>query len=170
MPPETAAYHVIDGHVFLRKFAGTCLAAAARGGRSLALIALRVDGFETLREASGEQAAQAAVGKVYELLKANTRSSDLGGRLDGGDLLVVAPGTGPTTAWLMAERIRAAVERAQFESDANLTVSIGVAEYAPGDGLGMLVCRAREAVAAAARAGGNQVRVQSAMAVETAVN
>ena len=162
MPPDTAVHHRIDGHAFLRKFAGSCLAAAARDGRPLAVAVLRIDGLATLRESTGAQAAQSAVDDVHELLKVNTRSSDLGGRLDDGDLLVVAPDTGSAAAWLMAERIREAVERAEFQLDSNLTVSVGVAEYAPGDGLGMLVGRAREALAEAVRAGGNQVWLQPA--------
>ena len=160
MPLQTAVYHVLDRHPLLKKFAGSCLASAARGGRPLTIIALRIDGYDELCAACGESNACATIRQVHELLKAKTRSRDLGGRLDGGELLIVAPDTGSTGAWVMAERIRGAVEQADFAAAPDLTVSIGVAEYETGDGLGMLVGRAREAVAEAGRAGGNQIRMQ----------
>ncbi|MBU1663856.1 MAG: diguanylate cyclase [Gammaproteobacteria bacterium] len=57
----------------------------------------------------------------------------------------------------MAEKLRLAIEEAEFESGIHLSTSIGVSEYRPGEAAATLIERADYALYAAKEAGRNRV-------------
>ena len=101
--------------------------------------------------------------EVGNLLQRLLRRTDVASRYGGEEFLLLHPQSDGKGALQMAERIRAAVEAAKFDTSGaplKVTMSLGVAEYdrhmsSPKD----LVAAADRALYEAKRAGGNQIRV-----------
>ena len=71
--------------------------------------------------------------------------------------MVLLPETSIRGALRCAERVRQAVVRRPFEGLHHVTVSIGIAEYRPGETVSSLIGRADEALYGAKHAGRNRV-------------
>ena len=131
----------------------------------LMLIAVDVDHLRHVNDAWSRATGDAVLQALAGVLRAQSRPQDALARADA-DLFVVALG-GPvstTRALLVAERLRAAVERHGWEAlgaGLRVTASLGVAARAPGESLDDVLARARAALAECKRAGRNQVRSQA---------
>ncbi len=79
------------------------------------------------------------------------------GRVGGEEFIVLLPGTSLGGALKCAERVRKAVVRRPFDGLHQVTVSIGIAEYRPGETVSSLVGRADEALYGAKNSGRNRV-------------
>ncbi len=113
--------------------------------------------------------------KLAQVLRRALRDADLGGRFGGEEFLVIAPETDANGATLLAERIRAAVEKAFSDGEEGLpavTVSLGVGcttgsasqlessiGASPGELVSDLVETADQAMYRAKRAGRNRVEI-----------
>jgi diguanylate cyclase (GGDEF)-like protein len=132
-------------------------ARAARFGMSLSLLVLDMDGLKELNDREGHRQGDAALRALALALKRGSRISDIGARWGGDEFVVLAPGTGRTDAFELAERIRSSVASTD---PPGLTVSIGLATVEPGDlqaRPGTLVSEADTALYAAKRLGRNRV-------------
>jgi GGDEF domain-containing protein len=79
------------------------------------------------------------------------------GRVGGEEFIVLLPDTSLRGALRCAERVRKAVVRRPFDGLHQVTVSIGIAEYRPGETVSSLIGRADQALYAAKHAGRNRV-------------
>jgi len=132
---------------------------ARRYGTPFSIILLDVDHFKQVNDAHGHLAGDEVLVGVARILEANTRSVDVVGRWGGEEFLVIAPSTDVDQAVLAAEKLRLALEGAEFPLIGRRTGSFGVAGYGAGDTAGALVSRADAALYAAKKAGRNRVEV-----------
>jgi diguanylate cyclase (GGDEF)-like protein len=102
------------------------LARAARFDRPLSLAMVDVDHLRQINNVHGHLAGDRALGVVAETLRAATRDYDVAARFGGDEFTVLLPETGTDGALVVAERVRAGVERAAAGLGFLLTVSIGV--------------------------------------------
>lgn len=105
-------------------------------------------------------ADDAAARAVADVLRAMLRSSDALGHLDGGDFLVIMPGSLAYDARAAAERMRMAVSRAKIPLQVGagtLTLGVGCASIRDGDTAGALLERARDALGQAKSLGHDRV-------------
>ena len=79
------------------------------------------------------------------------------GRVGGEEFIVLLPETSMRGALRCAERVRKAVVRRPFDGLHQVTVSIGIAEYRPGETVSSLIGRADQALYGAKHAGRNRV-------------
>ena len=89
------------------------------------------------------------------------RANDVLGRYGGEEFVIVFPETNLDEAGAVAERLRAAVAANPIkigDQTLDVTVSIGLAAYAPGNDLDRLVERADAALYSAKQDGRNLVR------------
>jgi two-component system cell cycle response regulator len=101
----------------------------------LSVIMLDIDYFKEVNDAFGHEAGDSVLQKFAELLAQQLRSYDGLGRWGGEEFLMLLPGTGVVEAQAVAERIRAAVEKASAtlqpapypDSQNPLSASLGVA-------------------------------------------
>ena len=128
-------------------------AAAAR--QPLAVLMLDLDHFKAVNDRWGHPAGDAVLAEVARRLGTGLRVADLLARFGGEEFLIALPGAAPAQARAVAERLCAAVAAAPVRlpdgGALGVTVSIGVAQMAPGaapDGPAL----ARRLVAAADRA------------------
>jgi len=93
----------------------------ARAHRPLALLVIDVDHFKRINDTQGHAAGDAVLRRLAEVVSADLRSGDLAVRMGGEEFLVLCDTT-PLNAAIVAERLRATIEREL----APVTVSIGV--------------------------------------------
>ncbi len=105
----------------------------ARTGRykiPLSLLLLDIDHFKQINDRYGHPVGDKVLSNMGEILKGETRKSDLPARYGGEEIAVLLPNTGEEEAVLLAERLRASIGYAGFneteDGGLHCTVSIGV--------------------------------------------
>lgn len=137
------------------------LAARARHGLPLALIAFDLDHFKQVNDRHGHAAGDAALRHVARMLGPLCRDGDLLARTGGEEFCVLMPYTALEGACLMAQRLRSTLEAhplAWHGTPLTLTGSFGAASVERNDDDGRdLNERADQAMYAAKQAGRNGV-------------
>lgn len=108
---------------------------AARTGRKVSLVMIDIDHFKKFNDTYGHQAGDFVLANVAQVIKANTRQSDVVARYGGEEMAVVLPDTEQNVAHEVAERIRRSIETSVMifeQKDLHVTASMGVATYGPG--------------------------------------
>ncbi len=144
----------------LDELATHAIAAAHRHKRSLALLLLDADHFKRINDVYGHEVGDQALQTIAATLQFALRGEDLLGRLGGEEFVAVLPDADEAAACAGAERLRLAIENAEFSVHHRavpMRVSIGVAVIDAGDDFASLLRRADQAMYAAKRAGRNRV-------------
>lgn len=95
-----------------------------------ALICVDLDHFKQLNDGFGHAAGDAALKHVARILRESLRDDDVASRIGGEEFALWLPGAALPKAEEVAERVRAAVERAILQwggADIRLTCSLGLA-------------------------------------------
>ncbi len=135
---------------------------AERYNRPLSVLMVDVDGFKSFNDAYGHPSGDELLRTVAHLLRSGVRTVDRIGRYGGEEFIIVMPETHKDDAFLLAERLRSAMEQRAFMlvagEEIHRTVSVGVASY-PEDGLNPqeVISRADEALYRAKNSGRNRV-------------
>ena len=98
--------------------------------KDLAVMMVDIDHFKPVNDTHGHKAGDEALKIFAERLTENTRSFDLVARLGGEEFVVILPDVSERRTFMVAERLRRAVESDTFEVGAqegpiNITTSIG---------------------------------------------
>jgi diguanylate cyclase (GGDEF)-like protein len=137
-------------------------ARATRTGRPLTAVMIDIDHFKRINDTHGHAAGDAVLQEVGRRMQAELREYDLLCRYGGEEFLVVTPETEIGQACVLAERLRASVQRSQFpvrEGVAlSVTISLGVAEFTSEETVDQVISRADSALYAAKDEGRNRVR------------
>ena len=134
---------------------------AERHARPLAVAILDADLFKRINDTHGHQTGDEVLRAISARCRSSLRANDVLGRYGGEEFVVVFPETRLDEAGAVAERLRAAVAEHPIEvgGDAlGVTVSIGLAAHAPGQGMDKLLQRADAALYTAKQDGRNLVR------------
>lgn len=103
---------------------------AARYQPTLSLLMLDVDHFKQYNDAFGHPAGDDVLRRIGRLMQAAARETDMVARYGGEEFAVILPHTDGAGALAAAERLRAAIEHADWPHRP-ITVSIGVATLRP---------------------------------------
>lgn len=137
---------------------------SARDQLETCLLMIDVDHFKSFNDEYGHLAGDKVLVAVGDSIRKPLRPNDLVARFGGEEFSVLLPETSLQNAIAIAERLRARVAQAYpGEVDGTVlpkvTVSIGIAEYNPGDTLETMIASADVAMYHAKKAGRNCVRV-----------
>lgn len=140
------------------------LSGAARYGFSFLVVMADLDHFKTVNDTHGRDAGDMVLKKFAEILKANSRRSDICGRIGGEEFLFVLTHTTQENATVVIERIRAELEATKFAFDGGsltVTASFGLAgfEGTQTPDFNRLVSQADAALYAAKRTGRNRIEL-----------
>src|SRR3954447_11724607 len=102
---------------------------AKRTHRPLCLLVCDLDHFKLVNDRFGHPTGDAALVRMGQLLSASRREIDPVARTGGEEFALILPETDAQEGYVVAERLRLAVEEAFAEEAVPLTISIGVASY-----------------------------------------
>jgi len=141
--------------------ANRLFAQAQRYERPASFLMVDSDNLKQVNDQHGHEAGNRLLKHVVKAVQAQLRFTDVAARYGGDEFVVMLPDTPVRGALEVAERIRHAIEEAQFATENGrvpCTVSIGVASY-PEDGRTMdaLLGRADRALYLAKEGGRNRV-------------
>lgn len=137
-------------------------ALAEREGLPFVLAFVDIDHFKQINDLHGHKVGDQVLAELSAVLKMSIREVDLAARYGGEEFVLLLSGLALADAGQVLERIRLQVmERAFSQAQIPLTVSIGVAQYHPGDDADELLNRADRLLYDAKRGGRNQVKTES---------
>lgn len=148
----------------IEEWATRQLSGAARYGFSFYVVLADLDHFKSVNDTCGHDAGDLVLKKFSEILKTNSRRSDICGRLGGEEFLMILTHATNEGAQALVERVRGQLEATKFNFDARtltLTASFGVAvfEGTQAPDFSKLVARADAALYSAKRGGRNRVEM-----------
>lgn len=103
-------------------------------GNPMSVIMMDIDHFKNVNDTYGHQCGDEVLKKVAAILKEKTRSINIVGRYGGEEFIIIGPISSHKSAFYAAERLREAVEKADFycedkKSHFKLTISAGVSVW-----------------------------------------
>jgi len=108
------------------------IARAARNGRKVSLILTDIDHFKSINDTYGHATGDAVLRGVAKILLRCARSTDVVARYGGEEFAIVLPETDMAGGKIIAERIREAVMKHEFQTELGplkCTLSLGIATY-----------------------------------------
>lgn len=105
-----------------------------RYGHNCTLIMFDIDHFKRVNDTYGHPAGDEVIRQTAAVLKDNLRDIDIAGRYGGEEFAVILPDTDAQAAFVVAERLRLAVEANTIHYEEHVisyTISLGIAELGP---------------------------------------
>lgn len=136
----------------LDKFLRRNQLAAMESGEPLAILLIDIDHFKMFNDQFGHQTGDQVLKLIAQVLRESIQDGDLAARLGGEELIVVMPRADLELGTKVAELIRRTiaerpiVRRATAELLAKVTVSIGIAQFEPGEPVSALLERCDQAL------------------------
>lgn len=143
-------------HRFVRQRLEEEISKARRYKRKLSVIMLDIDYFKKLNDTQGHQYGDYVLKRIAEILQESVRNTDAIGRYGGEEFIIVCSETGLAEAYMLANRLRAEIERSQFKRQIQVTISGGVAELHE-ENIQQLVEKADRCLYSAKRLGRNRI-------------
>jgi diguanylate cyclase (GGDEF)-like protein len=135
-----------------------------RADQPLSLIVGDLDRFKRVNDDQGHAAGDAVLQRVAAAIRGAKRGFDRAARVGGEEFALLAPDCDEHGAYMLAERIRAAVHEAfADQDDTSLTISFGISTHPlHGQSADSLLRTADQALYAAKRLGRNRSVISSA--------
>ncbi|MCK1736418.1 GGDEF domain-containing protein [Bradyrhizobium sp. 138] len=158
----------------LEEFFRKAQIAAMEQGEPLSLLMLDIDHFKKFNDSFGHGVGDQVLRLMAQVLRDKVREVDLPARYGGEELIAVLPGADLSAAAVIAERVRRSIAECQItrrstgETLPSITVSIGAAQFQPGEAMGDLVERCDRALYLAKRNGRNRVVAETELDREIA--
>jgi len=140
-----------------------CLLESAASECGPSLLITDIDHFKRVNDTYGHLFGDKVIRAVAQILKDNVKGKDTAARYGGEEFVVLLPDTPIEGARQVAEKIRRTIEGCRIkrtsdnEAVANITVSLGVASFKPGESANDFVARADAALYASKNEGRNRV-------------
>jgi diguanylate cyclase len=138
-----------------------------RFGNIFSVLLFDLDHFKNINDRYGHLIGDQILSDFAQRVKYELRGMDTVnntdhkrsfGRYGGEEFIAVLPGTNLKGGEQCAERIRKVIGEQEFRGRYSITVSVGVAEYLPGETIPQLLTRTDQALYRAKRDGRNLVR------------
>ncbi|MBR4346132.1 MAG: GGDEF domain-containing protein [Oscillospiraceae bacterium] len=117
--------------LFNRRSMDSFIEEADASGESFSYIMCDIDHFKNVNDTYGHDAGDVILKGIANIIRENTRETDIVCRWGGEEILILANGSNLEAAYRLADRIRRKVERAQFvvgKDTIGITITMGVAE------------------------------------------
>jgi diguanylate cyclase len=131
------------------------IASSHRTGEPLSVIQFRVCEFERIEDAYGSAVASLLLDSLATFIASTLRDTDLLGKMEAGEFVVMLPGSSASAAKIVGQRVRTSISLCPIPIGAQqvrLALDLGVAGVDPDDDANTALARARlelEAQAAA---------------------
>jgi two-component system cell cycle response regulator len=136
---------------------------ANRYKEDFSLVMLDIDHFKRVNDRYGHLTGDEVLEKIAALIRRNIRDTDIAGRYGGEEFIIILPHTNLSSAWVIAERIRSIIEKAEMKDPAGnvfaVTVSQGLSGWERSEDADSLISCADEALYKAKAKGRNRVQI-----------
>jgi diguanylate cyclase (GGDEF)-like protein len=136
---------------------------ANRYREDFSLIMLDIDHLKKVNDRYGHLTGDEVLEKIATLVRGNVRDTDIVGRYGGEEFIIILPKTNLSSSWVVAERLRGIIEKAEMKDPAGsvftITVSQGLAAWERDDDPTSLISRVDEALYKAKEKGQNRVQI-----------
>ena len=111
------------------------ISSAKRQKTPLCAMMIDIDFFKKINDTYGHANGDAALKKLAEIIKIQLRESDIASRYGGEEFAIILPNTKLDEAYLVAERLRQAVEKeeilinSKIADKINISISVGLSQY-----------------------------------------
>lgn len=115
-----------------------------RNQESLSMLLLDLDDLKRINQTHGHKVGDQVLGQMAQILQDEMRESDLFCRWTGQSFLVMLKKCQPSDALQIAQKLKNRVEKSPFVAGdklLNLSLSLGVSGYRPGESLEDLIAR-----------------------------
>ncbi len=133
------------------------VARATRHALPLCVVMLDADHFKRVNDTLGHQVGDALLRGLASALRGAVRGHDVAARYGGEEFAVLLPHTTLAEARVVTTRLLEAARRVDVAGGGLMTVSLGVAEFTPGEGADGVVARADAALYQSKRDGRDRV-------------
>lgn len=121
------------------------------------LILIDIDDFKTVNDTYGHYIGDNVLQTISKTISKNLRKNDVVGRWGGEEFLIISHHTKVSEAQKIAQKIRSAIEEANYGIEKNITASFGVTEVKEDDLAINLIARVDKALYRAKDEGKNRV-------------
>jgi diguanylate cyclase (GGDEF)-like protein len=128
-----------------------------RYNSDFAIILFDIDNFKTTNDTFGHNIGDKLLVEIAHIIRQTIRETDIAGRWGGEEFLIFCPQTGRDGAFALAEKLRANIEKHEFEDVGYKTASFGVAHIEHDDNVKAIINRADQALYSAKDSGKNMV-------------
>ena len=125
--------------------------------KTIAVISLDIDHFKRVNDSFGHDVGDETLRAVAELMRQNSRPTDLLCRVGGEEFVWLLPDSSISAATDIAERLRRSIASAAFETVGHITVSLGVALWRSGSSMDDVFQKADKLLYRAKQQGRNQI-------------
>ncbi|WP_087500558.1 sensor domain-containing diguanylate cyclase [Pseudomonas sp. SID14000] len=125
--------------------------------KTIAVISVDIDHFKQVNDTFGHDVGDETLKAVAELMKQNSRPTDLLCRVGGEEFVLLIPNSSISAAVDIAERLRLSIASTALEAVGHITVSLGVALWRSGSSMDDAFHRADQLLYRAKQQGRNQV-------------
>jgi two-component system cell cycle response regulator len=136
---------------------------ANRYKEDFSLSMLDIDHFKMVNDSYGHLTGDEVLARIATLIHRNVRDTDIVGRYGGEEFIIILPKTNLSSSWVVAERLRSIIEKAEMKDSAGnvftITVSQGLAGWERDEDAASLISRADEALYKAKGKGRNRVQI-----------
>lgn len=129
---------------------------AKRYIKDLSIIMLDLDHFKEVNDEFGHISGDRVLREVCKIITTNLRKSDIFGRYGGEEFLIICTETNNDSTFILAEKLRKAIEKYNFEEIGQKTISLGIASLEDNDSIKSLVEKADKALYKAKNTGRNK--------------
>lgn len=130
---------------------------ADRYGQPLTLLFLDIDDFKQFNDAYGHVKGDKVLSRLGQVIKRQLRQADSAYRYGGEEFIMILPMTTTANGVIIAERIISEFKKENFstmpDEVIHTTVSIGIAQYRPGEDIKELINRVDQRMYQAKKAG-----------------
>lgn len=130
---------------------------ASRYNTKFAIIIIDIDYFKVVNDTYGHQVGDTVLKEFAEILKVNTRNTDVVGRWGGEEFIIISPEVNLREMFTLSEILREKIDANIFSVIGHKTASFGVATYSQNETAEDLINRADEALYKAKENGRNRV-------------
>lgn len=126
----------------------------------LSIIFIDIDHFKKVNDTYGHAVGDKVLIEIANIIKSTTRAGDIAARWGGEEFMITLQSTDTANALIVAEKLRVSVEKHNFESIGNITISLGVTEYLNNESEHAFIKRVDEALYEAKETGRNKTVIK----------
>lgn len=135
-------------------------AKAERYNRIFSVIMFDIDRFKRVNDDFGHDAGDSVLKELAQIVQPHIRKSDSIFRIGGEEFAIIATETNVEEAWILSEKIRMLIEAHEFRHVKDITVSLGITQYYPGDTVDLIFKRADTGLYRAKANGRNKSEIE----------